>query len=219
MKSKFSNRFLLLTAIGAAAAEAGASSVAEGNAANAEVPASTEPTAADAPKTRAAKDPAKVLDILNGRMPLPVVYAIRFQEPADRKNSEVAKAYGTSVGKVFDIRKNSNFGYVTKDYAPSKEEMDAAMSFINSAVSTQGRSLAELGGDVAGITAHLAAQRIAAPEEVAARGWVIKQVGQKKPVDPNAPAAAPKDPKAPKAAKAAKTAKPAPTAAGGASMF
>ena len=229
MRSMRSNllALTLLSAASAAAAEAGATSDVSGTETGAqtdtqtgEVPSSTEPTAET--KVRAPKDPSKALDILNGRMPLPIVYAIRFQEDAGAKNSDLAKKYGTSVGKVFDIRKSSNFGYITKDYKPSAEELAAARAHITTGTSTKGSDLKTLGGNPEAIEAFLAAQTVATPEEVAARGWVIKQVGVAKPKDPNAPAAAPKAPKAPKAAKAPKAdkgPKPAPTAGAAASMF
>ena len=233
MRSMRSNllALTLMSAASAAAAEAGATSDVSGTETGAqtdtqtdtqtgEVPSSTEPTAEI--KVRAPKDPSKALDILNGRMPLPIVYAIRFQEDAGAKNSDLAKKYGTSVGKVFDIRKGSNFGYIDKDYKPSAEELAAARAHITTGTSTKGSDLKTLGGNPEAIEAFLAAQTVATPEEVAARGWVIKQVGVAKPKDPNAPAAAPKAPKAPKAAKAAKAdkgPKPAPTAGASASMF
>ena len=214
----------LLSAVSAAAAEAGATSDVAGTETGAQtdiqtadVPSSNEPSAET--KVRAPKDPAKALDILNGRMPLPIVYAIRFQEEAGAKNSELAKKYGTSVGKVFDIRKGSNFSYITKDYKPSAEELAAARAHITTGTSAKGSNLKALGGNPEAIEAFLAAQTVATPEEVAARGWVIKQVGVAKPKDPNAPEAAPKAPKAPKAAKADKGGKPAPTAGASASMF
>lgn len=222
----------LMSAASAAAAEAGATSDVSGTETGAqadpqtdtqtdtqtgEVPSSTEPTAET--KVRAPKDPSKALDILNGRMPLPIVYAIRFQEDAGAKNSDLAKKYGTSVGKVFDIRKGSNFGYIDKNYKPSAEELAAARAHITTGTSTKGSDLKTLGGNPEAIEAFLAAQTVATPEEVAARGWVIKQVGVAKPKDPNAPEAAPKAPKAPKAAKADKGGKPAPTAGASASMF
>ena len=228
MRSMRSNllALTLMSAASAAAAEAGATSDVSGTetgiqtdtlAQTGEVPSSTEPTAET--KVRAPKDPSKALDILNGRMPLPIVYAIRFQEDAGAKNSDLAKKYGTSVGKVFDIRKGSNFGYIDKDYKPSAEELAAARAHITTGTSTKGSDLKTLGGNPEAIEAFLAAQTVATPEEVAARGWVIKQVGVAKPKDPNAPAAAPKAPKAPKAAKADKGPKPAPTAGAAASMF
>ena len=232
MRSMRSNllALTLMSAASAAAAEAGATSDVSGTETGAqadpptdtqtqtgEVPSSTEPTAET--KVRAPKDPSKALDILNGRMPLPIVYAIRFQEDAGAKNSDLAKKYGTSVGKVFDIRKGSNFGYIDKGYKPSAEELAAARAHITTGTSTKGSDLKTLGGNPEAIEAFLAAQTVATPEEVAARGWVIKQVGVAKPKDPNAPEAAPKAPKAPKAAKADKGPKPAPTAGAAASMF
>ena len=226
MRSMRSNllALTLMSAASAAAAEAGATSDVSGTETGAqtdtqtdtqtgEVPSSTEPTAET--KVRAPKDPSKALDILNGRMPLPIVYAIRFQEDAGAKNSDLAKKYGTSVGKVFDIRKGSNFGYIDKDYKPSAEELAAARAHITTGTSTKGSDLKTLGGNPEAIEAFLAAQTVATPEEVAARGWVIKQVGVAKPKDPNAP----KAPKAAKAAKADKGPKPAPTAGASASMF
>ncbi len=226
MRSMRSNllALTLMSAASAAAAEAGATSDVSGTETGAqadpqtgEVPSSTEPTAET--KVRAPKDPSKALDILNGRMPLPIVYAIRFQEDAGAKNSDLAKKYGTSVGKVFDIRKGSNFGYIDKDYKPSAEELAAARAHITTGTSTKGSDLKTLGGNPEAIEAFLAAQTVATPEEVAARGWVIKQVGVAKPKDPNAPEAAPKAAKAAKAAKADKGPKPAPTAGAAASMF
>ena len=229
MKSFRSNllALTLMSAASAAAAEAGATSDVSGTETGAqadpqtdtqtqtgEVPSSTEPTAET--KVRAPKDPSKALDILNGRMPLPIVYAIRFQEDAGAKNSDLAKKYGTSVGKVFDIRKGSNFGYIDNTYKPSAEELAAARAHITTGTSTKGSDLKTLGGNPEAIEAFLAAQTVATPEEVAARGWVIKQVGMAKSKDPNAPAAAPVAAKAPKAGKAPK---PAPTASASASMF
>ena len=218
MKSFHSNRLahlVLLTAVSAAAAEAGATSDTSGAQETTEVPSSNEPTAET--KARAPKDPAKALDILNGRMPLPIVYAIRFQEDAGAKNSELAKKYGTSVGKVFDIRKGSNFGYITKDYLPSAEELATARAHITTGTSARGSDLKTLGGNPEAIEAFLAAQTVATSEQVAARGWVIKQVGVAKPKDPNAPAVAAAKPAKGKG-KAAEN-KPAPTAGAAASMF
>lgn len=214
---------LLLMSAAGAAAEAGATSDTSGAAAapaTGDVPTSNEPTAA-ATKTRAPKDPAKVLDILNGRMPLPIVFAIRFQEDAAAKNSDLAKKYGTSVGKVFDIRKGSNFGYIEAGYKPSADELAAARAHITTGTSTTGKTLKELGGNPEAIEAFLAKQTVATAEEVAARGWVIKQVGVAKAKDPNAPAdaaATTTKPAKPGKGKAADN-KPAPTAGAGASMF
>jgi hypothetical protein len=80
-------------------------------------------------KKRAPK--TNLLDIVRGRLPLALVYVIRFNEKGT--NAEVAKKYGTSVGKVFDIRKNRNFEYVTADYKPTKEDLAAAEKWADEA--------------------------------------------------------------------------------------
>lgn len=67
---------------------------------------------------------APVQDIIRGRMPLPIVALIKFDEKGT--DGEVAKKYRTTNGKVSDIRKNRNFGYVTEDFKPTQEMVDAA---------------------------------------------------------------------------------------------
>jgi len=207
---------LVMSAVGAAAAAAGSADNSTEGAAAAPaaraVPDSTESTAA-AKKTRAPKDPAKILNILNGRIPLPLVFLIRFKVPAETKTADVAKAYGTSVGKVFDIRKNANFGYIKADYLPSAEEVKAANAWLTEAKSTKGQSLKELGGDPDGIKTLLDALTTATPEQVAARGWETRAVGAKAEPAVNAGGS----PKANSKKKADGAAKAAPAAA--ASMF
>ena len=65
--------------------------------------AATAATGDAVKKTRAPK--TNLLDIARGRLPLLFVHAIRFTEDAAVTTAALAKKYGTSVGKVFDIRK------------------------------------------------------------------------------------------------------------------
>lgn len=151
-------------------------------------PSTNDASAAPAAtKTRAPKNPDNVLNIINGRLPYPLVHLIRFGETGS--NADVAKKYGTSVGKVFDIKKGRNFGYIDQAYKPSAEEMTAARAWIETGKTTKGQTLKEAGGDPDGIKAALDKMTVATPEEVSKRGWVIKQVGQK--AEGQAPAAAP----------------------------
>lgn len=83
--------------------------------------------AMDAPRKRAPA--ANFLPIVNGRLPLIFVHNIRFNE-AGTANSELAKRYATSVGKVFDIKKGRNFAYVTEDFKPTQGDIDAANNWI-----------------------------------------------------------------------------------------
>lgn len=176
----------------AIAQPAGAAPVAAANTAPTDttVPSTTDPTLAAATETRkrAPKDPANTLNIINGRLPLPLVFLIRTKE-VGKPTGDVAKRYGTSVGKVFDIFKGRNFGYIKADYRPSAEEMAAADAWLTTAKTAKGQSLKEAGGDPEGISAMLKTLTVASAEEVAKRNWEVRQVGQ--------PAAANQAPSAP----------------------
>lgn len=68
-------------------------------------------------------------EIINGRMPIAAVYVARF-EFADGPASEVANQFGTTVGKIADIRKGSNFGYITADTKFTAEQKQDALDWI-----------------------------------------------------------------------------------------
>ncbi len=71
---------------------------------------------------------ANFLPIVSGKLPQLFVHAIRFRETGS--NSEIAKRYATSVGKVFDIKKGRNFSYITEDWKPTQADVDAAQGWI-----------------------------------------------------------------------------------------
>jgi hypothetical protein len=181
----------------AAAAEGGKTTGAGGAAGTA--PDSNVAEAAK-PK-RAPKNPDNLLDIINGRLPLAFVYLIRFKETGT--TAERAKKYGTSVGKVFDIVKNRNFGYLTDAYKPSTDEVAAAKAWLEMKTA-KGKTLKEAGGDPEGILTALNGLGVATAEEVAARNWQTRTVGQAAGTAPVAGAAA--APAAPAADKAGKPA-------------
>lgn len=74
---------------------------------------------------------ANKLDIINGRMPLAVVFVIRFQEDAEAKDNVLAKKYHTSPGKISDVRKGRNFIYVDADFKPSAAEIDLGLAWAD----------------------------------------------------------------------------------------
>src|ERR1043165_2666026 len=76
------------------------------------------------------KSERQLANIVRGVMPLPLVYLIRFEEPKDTKDADVAKKYGTTSGKVADIRKNRNFGYIDADFKPTQEQIDASIKWL-----------------------------------------------------------------------------------------
>lgn len=77
---------------------------------------------------------AKVLEtprqIIKGRIAIALVYLIRFVEPAAKSTKELAEKYGTTVGKIDDIRKVRNFAYVTEDVRFTAEQKAEAEKFI-----------------------------------------------------------------------------------------
>ena len=84
---------------------------------------------AEAARKRAAA--ANFLPIVRGRLPLLFVHALRFDPVLLALSTKDASTkFGTSVGKVFDIRKNRNFAYVTADFKPSAEDVSQAEAWI-----------------------------------------------------------------------------------------
>ena len=72
----------------------------------------------------------KAPQIIRGRIALAIVYLIRFVEAAETGTKALAEKYGTTVGKVDDIRKNRNFAYVTEDVRFTQEQIQGGINFI-----------------------------------------------------------------------------------------
>ena len=68
--------------------------------------------------------------IINGRMPVAVVAQIRFGNDKGETTKVLAQKYGTTVGKIDDIKKNRNFGYVTADFAPTQAQIDEGLEWL-----------------------------------------------------------------------------------------
>jgi len=75
-------------------------------------------------ETKASAEPK---EIIRGRMPLALVYLIRFGDTKDMSVAEQASLFATTVGKITDIRKGNNFGYVTESYRPTQADIDTAI--------------------------------------------------------------------------------------------
>ena len=71
----------------------------------------------------------KAPQIIRGRIALAIVYLIRFVEAAETGTKALAEKYGTTVGKVDDIRKNRNFAYVTEDVRFTQEQIQEGINF------------------------------------------------------------------------------------------
>lgn len=86
---------------------------------------------ADAKEVKAAaevKAPVVKVEIIRGRMPLPIVKMIKFGD-AGLTDGAMAAKFRTTNGKVSDIRKDRNFGYVGEDYAPSADMIAKAKEY------------------------------------------------------------------------------------------
>ena len=83
--------------------------------------------------TMAEKTEEKVVetpkaDIIRGRMPLPIVHMIKFAAE-DATDGALATKFRTTNGKVSDIRKERNFGYIKEDYVPDADQIAKAVAF------------------------------------------------------------------------------------------
>lgn len=78
----------------------------------------------------AAKPAKEKANIVRGVMPVLLVYLIKFESDAGAKDADVAKNFGTTSGKVSDVRKGRNFAYLSKDFTPTKEQKDAAIAWM-----------------------------------------------------------------------------------------
>ena len=76
-------------------------------------------------KVKKVAVPAK---IIRGRMPLPLVWNIRFVAllAKDANDSSVAKDFFTTAGKVMDVRLNKNFRYITAETTFGQSDIDEA---------------------------------------------------------------------------------------------
>jgi hypothetical protein len=59
------------------------------------------------------------VEIIRGRMPIAVVAQIRFGDQKNEATKTLATMFGTTVGKIDDIKKNRNFAYVTATFKPT----------------------------------------------------------------------------------------------------
>lgn len=138
MKSNRSRLLTNFTAMAALAMTAGMC-FAEGDAPEAGAPAASTTKATRAPA-------ANFLPIVRGRLPLLFVHAIRFDSTLNAMgNKDLATKFGTSVGKVFDIKKGRNFAYVDASFKPSAEDIAAAEAWIAQVGATNAKGVGAAG--------------------------------------------------------------------------
>lgn len=107
---------------------------------------------------------AKVLikDITRGRMPIAVVYLVRFGDQKGGETKDLATMFGTTVGKIMDIKKRSTFAYLTESFAPSEAQKAEGIAWLQ-------RHVAFKDGKVDGLIGELETMKVATPEQQAAQ--------------------------------------------------
>ena len=70
--------------------------------------------AADTASTPEAAPKAPPKEIVRGRMPVAIVAQVRFGLKKGESTKALADLFGTTVGKIDDIKKNRNFAYVVE---------------------------------------------------------------------------------------------------------
>jgi hypothetical protein len=63
-------------------------------------------------------------------MPVAVVAQIRFGNNKGDATKDLAAMYGTTVGKIDDVKKNRNFAYVGADFKPTQEQIDQGLEWL-----------------------------------------------------------------------------------------
>ena len=92
------------------------------------VPATSAEAAAVAPKEK--KAPQKRLDIVRGRMPIAVVYMVKFGDNRGDSTAVLAKLFGTTTGKIDDIKRERGFKYVTSGFAPTAQQKVDGIEYL-----------------------------------------------------------------------------------------
>lgn len=131
--------------------------------------AETTETAAEARKRAPASN---FLNIVRGRLPLLFVAAVRSNPVlAAMSTKDLASKLATSVGKVFDIRKGRNFGYIGADYVPTAEDVTAAKAWIDAIGAENVKGLVAQGDKalMQSLIDEYEAKGLATPEQAAAQ--------------------------------------------------
>lgn len=108
-----------------------------------------------------AEETKKVAEIIRGRMPVAVVALVRFGDNRNESTKDLANLFGTTVGKIDDIKKNRNFSYVKADFKPTQQQKDDAIEWLK-------RHPKFNDGAVDKVINELEAQELASAEEAAA---------------------------------------------------
>lgn len=69
-------------------------------------------------------------NIIQGRMPVAVVHLARFGSNKAGSTKDNAAKFGTTVGKIDDVKKNRNFAYVTEETKFTQAQIDEGIAWL-----------------------------------------------------------------------------------------
>lgn len=78
----------------------------------------------------APKEKQLIPNITRGRMPIAVVAQVRFGDQKGESTKALADMFGTTVGKIDDIKKNRNFSYVTSSFKPTAAQKAEGIEWL-----------------------------------------------------------------------------------------
>jgi hypothetical protein len=89
-----------------------------------------------APKTnvpgevKEKKEKVLIVGITRGRMPIAVVAMVRFGDQKNEETKALATMFGTTVGKITDIKKRSTFAYLPENFRPNQAQKDEGIAWL-----------------------------------------------------------------------------------------
>lgn len=126
-------------------------------------------------KTTETKAAAAPVEIIRGRMPVAVVYMVRYGNKKGESTKVKADKFGTTVGKIDDIAKGRNFAYVTEAFRPTQEMKDQALEWLKRHPHYDAQNVDELVNELEAISVATAEEAAAfEAARVAARGQTPK---------------------------------------------
>lgn len=108
----------------------------------------------------AKKEKKLIPDIIRGRMPIAVVAMVRFGDNKNLETKELADLFGTTVGKIADIKKGSTFGYLKDGFKPNALQKEEGVLWLQ-------RHVGFKEGKVDKLISELEGAKEASPEEAA----------------------------------------------------
>ena len=99
-------------------------------------------------------------DIIRGRMPILVVHMVRFGDQKNGETKDLAPMFGTTVGKIADIKKKSTFAYLPEKFKPTAEQKADAIAWLQKHVGYKE-------GKVDGLIEEAESYKVATAEETA----------------------------------------------------